>query len=466
MRGATTDGGGGVYSIVLFYQYQEPAWTDAEHRGVLRDMIRLGKQHSITGRGRIAAEGVNCTLTGLSSKLNQFIDAFKALKPQFESIDFKVTDKLTKQQAFKRLTLRKTRELVGYGLYEDAPSLSKSRAKHVSAREYHEALQKPNSVVIDVRNAYETEIGRIVPPEGGAELVDPQLRNSHEFPKWLSKPETQAKLEGKSVMMYCTGGIRCERASALLDALQTTNESAHKEIIMVQGGIDRYLREHPDGGYWKGKNYLFDRRFEQTPDVKRKNDEVLGRCAACSAECDEYRGQFECADCSVPVLVCLKCRRQHKKDDNTSSFRCRLCREGYEGARRQKIAAYRKNEPQDVSRKKRRVDRKQREQQPGNARIVVGNLPFTVEKKDLLDALGGKEGADLVSWLVDKKTGLFYGTAVVDLKSPERAARIVNDNNKPLIIRQRKLRLGFHVGGVDFAEGTAAVTDRPPLVRV
>lgn len=66
------------------------------------------------------------------------------------------------------------------------------------------------------------------------------------------------------VMMYCTGGIRCERASALLDHMEkATGELNTQGIYMVRGGIERYLKTFPEGGYWSGKNYLFDRRFEQ-----------------------------------------------------------------------------------------------------------------------------------------------------------------------------------------------------------
>lgn len=270
-------------------------------------------------------------------------------------------------------------------------------------------------------------------------------------------------------MMYCTGGIRCERASALLDALRTTTAEGESpsEILMVQGGIDRYLRDHPDGGYWKGKNYLFDRRFEQTPTEKQKDDQVLGRCASCSAPCDEYRGQFECAECKVPVLVCPNCRRQVNKD--AASFRCRLCRDGYKGARQQKIAAYgskvEQQQPQQPRAKKRKrlID----QQPPGATRLFVGNLPYTVRKDDVLEALGG-EGADLISWIVDRTTGLFYGSAIVDVKSPERAARLVGtDNNrndkKTVCLKRRKLRLGYHVGSLE--QHSTHVADRPPVVR-
>ena len=66
------------------------------------------------------------------------------------------------------------------------------------------------------------------------------------------------------VMMYCTGGIRCERASALLDQMEKATEELSTEgVYHCRGGIERYLKTYPEGGYWKGKNYLFDRRFEQ-----------------------------------------------------------------------------------------------------------------------------------------------------------------------------------------------------------
>jgi len=78
------------------------------------------------------------------------------------------------------------------------------------------------------------------------------------------------------VMMYCTGGIRCERASALLDQMErSSHDVATQGIYMVRGGIERYLKTFPQGGFWKGYNYLFDRRFEQRPAVCRRHLPVL-----------------------------------------------------------------------------------------------------------------------------------------------------------------------------------------------
>eukprot|EP00658_Telonema_sp_P-2_P072836 TRINITY_DN61929_c0_g1_i1.p3 TRINITY_DN61929_c0_g1~~TRINITY_DN61929_c0_g1_i1.p3 ORF type:complete len:137 (+),score=44.89 TRINITY_DN61929_c0_g1_i1:324-734(+) len=120
----------------------------------------------------------------------------------FGETDFKLTDGVPAGKKFKALTIKRTNELVAYGLDGDkAPLLHHNSSKHLDALEYHEKLKKPDTVVIDVRNAYESDIGHFQPPPGGAELIDPKMRNSHEFPKWLALPETQAKLEGKHVMM-------------------------------------------------------------------------------------------------------------------------------------------------------------------------------------------------------------------------------------------------------------------------
>ena len=87
-------------------------------------------------------------------------------------------------------------------LSDKAPSLQKFAGKHLEADEYHKAMQDPDTVIVDVRNAYESAIGAFKPPEGGAKLIDPKMRNSIEFPKWLNSKETQDQLNGKKVLMY------------------------------------------------------------------------------------------------------------------------------------------------------------------------------------------------------------------------------------------------------------------------
>merc|ERR1719199_1976589 len=99
--------------------------------------------------------------------------------------------------------------------------------------------------------------------------------------------------------MYCTGGIRCERATALLNQMTSVNPDFKTDgVFHLRGGIERYMKTFPEGGHWKGKNYLFDRRFQQVPELKSKealDADIESQCVLCRAPCDEYRDQHKCA---------------------------------------------------------------------------------------------------------------------------------------------------------------------------
>ncbi len=195
-------------SILLFYQYKEPAWTNMEHKSMLKRVIELGERCKITGRGRVAPEGLNCTLSGKPQAIRDFCLKLREMDSLFNETDFKITDGVSQDKLFKSLSIRKTQELVAYGLSGDkAPSLKKFAGEHLEADEYHKAMMDKDTVIVDVRNYYESAVGGFAPPPGGAELIDPQMRNSIEFPKWLNDPKTQEKLNGKKVLMYCTGYV-------------------------------------------------------------------------------------------------------------------------------------------------------------------------------------------------------------------------------------------------------------------
>jgi predicted sulfurtransferase len=161
------DNGGG--SLLLFYQYKEPPWSAAEHKKALKKVIKIARFHNVTGRGRVAPEGLNCTLSCASATLMRaFVQDLREYDGTlFDKTDFKITDGIPSAKLFKSLSMRKTDELVAYGLDKDrAPSLQKFAGTHLEAIEYHEAMQDKDAVIIDVRNAYESAIGRFQPPEG------------------------------------------------------------------------------------------------------------------------------------------------------------------------------------------------------------------------------------------------------------------------------------------------------------
>lgn len=169
------------------------------------------------------------------------------------------------------------------------------------------------------------------------------MRKSTDFAKWLSKDETKEKLHDKNVLLFCTGGVRCERASAYL---RTSLGSDHvKGVYQLHGGIERYLQEFPDGGYWRGKNFVFDKReafgvedrngdggvIGSTKNKKHSNNKtkslletVESKCCLCSKHWDRYVGKKKCSTCGVPVLMCDSCLSD-KRRQQEQLIRCPLC---------------------------------------------------------------------------------------------------------------------------------------------
>ncbi|OEU13933.1 hypothetical protein FRACYDRAFT_188473 [Fragilariopsis cylindrus CCMP1102] len=423
-------------TICLFYQYKEPAWTSKNHKAALNKVTELALTHQVTGRGRCAPEGLNCTLTASANDIRAFCYALRQWDPMFNETDFKLEDGISNKNRFRTFTLRKVGELVGYTLDGiKAPSINRHSGKHLEATEYHKQMQQKDTVIIDVRNAYESDIGHFQPPEGGATLLDPQMRTSSDFPKWLASNETKEKLKNKTVMMYCTGGIRCERATALLNQITDAEEGFKtKDVVMVRGGIERYLKTFKEGGFWKGKNYLFDKRMEQAPPEKSqdalKND-VESNCCFCKNPCAEYRGQHKCAKiipssglpCSVPVIVCNEC--QKPATDEPEKLSCPLCVKGYQTPETAPdlIGQKRKlglivNGGVDLVTGQRVV----REQQRVSQRLFVGKLPLTITASKLRHAFGDAK-IEKIQWIVDHETKSFYGSAFCQMASVKDATK-------------------------------------------
>jgi hypothetical protein len=269
------------------------------------------------------------------------------------------------------------------------------------------------------------------------------MRKSTEFPVWLDSEETKARLKGKQVAMYCTGGIRCERASALLKYKMETDpniaELGIKGVYQLQGGIDKYFKEFPDGGFWKGKNYTFDKRFAHAPVENESKDHEgddrklspLGKCEACLKPWDRYRGKRRCPTCGVPSLICKEC---YMADQNglkklDKSIRCDLC------------------VSQNVQSKKALRDKEQKELEEyenrqrargllnpstvvpvnpnpdGVTRLFLKNMcRKNMTENVLIEVL---PGITHIVWRMDRKTGNFFGQGWVEMESPQAAAEAV-----------------------------------------
>ncbi|GBG67866.1 hypothetical protein CBR_g985 [Chara braunii] len=189
-----------------------------------------------------------------------------------------------------------------------------------------EQRDSKETVVLDVRNIYETRIGRFVPPPG-VQFVDPQIRQFSDLPTWLDANEES--LRGRRVMMYCTGGVRCERASAYL----RSKGKDFQDVVQLRGGIHRYLESFPDGKFFSGKNFVFDHRVS-VPSAHPTT--VIGRCLECHSPYDDYSARCRCTTCRLLILICPDCQKRIEEEGSKSSkFVCELCRskrhEGQQG---------------------------------------------------------------------------------------------------------------------------------------
>ena len=152
--------------------------------------------------------------------------------------------------------------------------------------------------------------------QGCVPLLAPQIRCFSDLPAWLDAHEEE--LRNKRVLMYCTGGVRCELASSFLSA----KGEGFQEVYQLHGGILRYQEAYPDGGLFVGRNFVYDDRLAVGPAMRCCG--VVGSCTSCRSPCDDYGARCRCSRCRALILVCERCQEQNAK---LSHLVCTLCRE-------------------------------------------------------------------------------------------------------------------------------------------
>jgi UPF0176 protein len=276
--------GGNRVLVLLFYKYVGIADVDATVEWVAQLATRLG----LLGRILLATEGVNGTLSGPADMVRDFIFAMSA-HALFGGIDWKTSDHDPEcDLPFPDLLVKQVKEIVTLGTTGIDPAKG---GRHLTPQEFHEAVSggAEEVVLVDVRSTYEHAIGHF---EGA---IKPEMKEFSAFPSFVDRHADEWR--GKKVLMYCTGGIRCEKASAYVKSRGV------EDVSQLAGGIHRYLEQFPDGGHFKGKNFVFDQRIA----VASQNTTVVGRCVSCTAPYDELSGSRLCTVCRDLVLVCPAC---------------------------------------------------------------------------------------------------------------------------------------------------------------
>lgn len=240
------------YPVILFYRYTriEAPGAFAEEQRALCRALRL------KGRVLVAQEGINGTLAGLPAEIDGYIAAMRE-DARFAGLEYKWSEGTP--QTFGKLIVKARREIVSLSLAEDV-DVSAAPASHLTPAQWKARLDAggPDLAVIDVRNRYESDAGRF----DGA--LTPAIEHFRDLPGIVGEWE---HLKDKTVLLYCTGGIRCEKAAALLQ------REGFRDVHQLHGGILNY-HERIGRDHWKGDCFVFDKRM-----VIPGEGEPAGQCA-------------------------------------------------------------------------------------------------------------------------------------------------------------------------------------------
>ncbi|MBC6609559.1 rhodanese-related sulfurtransferase [Hymenobacter sp. BT507] len=270
------------YLVLLYYCYapieDAEAFREEHHRLCLRLHLR--------GRIIVAPEGLNGTVSGRRADCEEYMRVVKA-DPRFAALEFKVEP--ADAHTFQKLHVRVKPEIVHVGLPDIKPY--ERTGIHLSPQEFKDMKDQDDVVVLDVRSDYEHELGRF------KNAVTLDIENFREFP---GKVEELAQYKDKKILTYCTGGIKCEKASAFL------LEQGFENVYQLHGGIIKYGLE-AGGEDFDGKCYVFDGRV--AVDVNSVNPTIISTCHHCHTPSARM---VNCANphCNDHLPLCEACAEQ------------------------------------------------------------------------------------------------------------------------------------------------------------
>jgi UPF0176 protein len=241
------------------------------------------------GRIYVANEGIN-------AQMSIPADNFEAFKETLEVYDFMKGIRLNvavdqDDHSFLKLTIKVRHKIVADGL-NDASFDVTNKGIHLKAQEFNNLLEDPNTIVVDFRNHYESEVGHF---EGA---ITPDVETFRESLPIINE-QLQNHKEDKNLLMYCTGGIRCEKASAYF------KHQGFKNVYQLEGGIIEYTRQIKEENIeskFIGKNFVFDHRLGE-----RITDDIVSQCHQCGKPCDNHTNCFN-DGCHLLFIQCDECQ--------------------------------------------------------------------------------------------------------------------------------------------------------------
>ena len=298
--------------VAAFYAFT--LLDDKRRETLLSSLPTLARDGSVLGSVLVAHEGVNGTISGPESAVDAVLDHLRAslVLGNDHYARLEVKRSWAKKPVFRRFKARRKKEIVTIGVNSVDPRTSVGT--YVEANDWNALVDDPETLVIDTRNSYETAIGTF---EGA---IDPSTESFRDFPQWAEstlRPLIEQK-GSKRIAMFCTGGIRCEKASSYLQ------QQGFGEVHHLRGGILKYLEQVPETeSRWRGECFVFDQRVALNHQLEPGEHSLCHACglpvSAQQRELPSYIKGVQCVHCVDRFTDADRERfamRQHQTDQH------------------------------------------------------------------------------------------------------------------------------------------------------
>ena len=267
--------------VAAFYTF-----TDLSNLEQLQKMfINFLKKEDIKGTVLLACEGINGTVAGSESGIENFKNFLKS-NDLYNSHNFKTSS--CADDPFPRLKVKLKNEIVSLG--NELADPAKIVGEYVQPEDWNKLISQDDVLVLDTRNNYEFSIGTF------KESIHPETTNFREFPEWLEGLESSGIDKNKKVAMFCTGGIRCEKASSLM------KKKGFKNIYHLQGGILNYMEKvQAEDSLWEGECFVFDDRVALNHNLEVGSYDMCHGCRMPITDANKLEKEY------VKGVSCSKC---------------------------------------------------------------------------------------------------------------------------------------------------------------
>jgi UPF0176 protein len=273
------------YKVISFYKY-----VDVDNpESLAKEHLAWCVENGIKGKVYLAKEGINGSVFGDEGTTDKYKEELKSYKI-FSDIWFKET--LTNEIAFAKMHVRVKAEIVNSGLMNTKLENTAPKLTPEQLLEFYE--DKKDFVIVDARNWYESKIGKF------KNAITPEITH---FREWPAVVESLKEYKDKTIVTYCTGGIRCEKASAYM------REQGFKNVYQIDGGILNFIQKFPDT-YWEGGMFVFDDRRVFEPNTKEEL-KYTSNCHFCGKP-TSYHINCHNLDCDKIIVCCHECKVENE----------------------------------------------------------------------------------------------------------------------------------------------------------